>query len=65
MPHPVIRLECSEQLLQDLHAAHKALQRSKAKLETPALNRLIVAVAGARMKVEPLTLGMGHASTGE
>lgn len=54
MPDPVIRVHCSLELLQELHVAHEALQRAKARQKasgtSPALERLIVAVASARLR---------------
>lgn len=49
---PVIRIECSLELLNELHAAHaallRAMKRSSSPRTAPNLERLIVSVHAAR-----------------
>jgi hypothetical protein len=54
----MIRIEATLELLTELHQAHEALQRSRVKRkESPALpqlEKLMVQVAGARMRITPV-----------
>jgi len=59
--NPFLRFECTPELLGELHAAHEALKRAQVRAKVPqgapALERLIVAIHGARNRVaKPFTL---------
>lgn len=55
--HPRIYIECSPELLDELHAANNALRGSKVRRSSVNVERLIVAIHNARTRaartVEP------------